>query len=74
MLLFYTDGVTEAQTADGIMYGEERLAAWNAGQEDRDPERICQGPLREVEAYARGAPQFDDITLLAFRVNVIREG
>jgi len=71
MLLFYTDGVTEAQTADGILYGEEKLAAWNAGQEDRDPERMCHCLLRDVEAFAQGAPQFDDITLVAFRVNDI---
>ncbi|HAJ28247.1 MAG TPA: hypothetical protein DCG53_13560 [Syntrophus sp. (in: bacteria)] len=72
MLLFYTDGVTEAQTAEGIMYSEERLAVWNAGQEDRDPERMCHSLLIDVEAFAKGAPQFDDITLLAFRVNNMR--
>jgi len=71
ILLFYTDGVTEAQTANGILYGEEKLAAWNADQEDRDPERMCHCLLRDVEAFAQGAPQFDDITLLAFRVNDI---
>jgi len=69
MLLFYTDGVTEAQTKEGTLYGEERLAAWNAGQEDRDPERMCHCLLSDVESFAQGAPQFDDITLLAFRVN-----
>jgi sigma-B regulation protein RsbU (phosphoserine phosphatase) len=73
MLLFYTDGVTEAQTVDGMLFGEERLAAWNAGQEDRDPERMCHSLLRDVEAFAQGAPQFDDITLLAFRVNDMGE-
>lgn len=71
MLLFYTDGVTEAQTAEGILYSDERLVVWNAGQEDRDPERVCHCLLRDVEAFAQGAPQFDDITLLAFRVNDI---
>jgi serine phosphatase RsbU (regulator of sigma subunit) len=69
MLLFYTDGVTEAQTEEGNLYGEERLTAWNAGQEDRDLERMCHCLLRDVETFAQGAPQFDDITLLAFRVN-----
>ncbi len=69
MLLFYTDGVTDAQTIAGILYGDERLAAWNAAQEDWDPERMCHGLLRDVEAFVQGAPQFDDIALLAFRVN-----
>jgi sigma-B regulation protein RsbU (phosphoserine phosphatase) len=73
MLLFYTDGVTEAQTAAGLIFGEDRLAAWNGGQEDRDPERMCHSLLRDVEAFAQGAPQFDDITMLAFRVNDIRD-
>jgi serine phosphatase RsbU (regulator of sigma subunit) len=54
------------------MYSEERLAVWNAGQEDRDPERMCHSLLIDVEAFAKGAPQFDDITLLAFRVNNMR--
>jgi sigma-B regulation protein RsbU (phosphoserine phosphatase) len=63
-LFFYTDGVTEAASAGGDLYGEKRL---------QDVLRASEGPasarvsavVRSVDAFAAGAPQADDITVLA---------
>jgi len=63
-LVLYTDGVTEAFNAGNEPYGEERLVAeirdHPAGTAASLIERICQS----VTAFADGAPQSDDITLI----------
>jgi serine phosphatase RsbU (regulator of sigma subunit) len=68
-LVFYTDGVTEAQNAAGEMYGEERLydlvqglPAHLTARETAD--RILAG----VRAFLDGVEAGDDITLLVVRV------
>lgn len=63
-LVLYTDGVTEAFNAANEPYGEERLVAeirgHGAGAAMGLIERICHS----VTAFAGGAPQSDDITLI----------
>lgn len=70
-ILLYTDGVTEAMDPDRRLFGEEqlrdlaaRLAAPPAGSDAR---RLCEGLAAEVHAFARGAEQSDDITMLVLR-------
>lgn len=57
-LLLYTDGVTEAQTADGQLFGEDALV--QALQAD-GPSPV-PGVVAAVRAFEAGAPQADDIT------------
>ncbi|HPC31573.1 MAG TPA: SpoIIE family protein phosphatase [Syntrophales bacterium] len=71
-LVFYTDGITEAQTTDGSFYGEKRLVDWFDGQRERHPDRLCLELIKDVQEFCRDAPQYDDITILAFRVNELR--
>jgi len=63
-LILYTDGVTEAFNAANEPYGEERLVAeihdHGAATAASLMERICHS----VTAFAGGAPQSDDITLI----------
>ena len=66
-LFLYTDGVTEATNAADELYGENRLrdilnAAPYAAARD-----ICAAVKADVDAFVGEAPQFDDITTLAFR-------
>jgi len=35
---------------------------------------LCRDLLADVREFCREAPQYDDITLLAFRVNELRTG
>lgn len=62
--LLYTDGVTEARSAAGEEFGEERLLCASHGP---SAESLAHNVLRSVEEFAAGAPQHDDITLLAAR-------
>jgi serine phosphatase RsbU (regulator of sigma subunit)/CHASE2 domain-containing sensor protein len=64
-LVLVTDGVTEAQTADGALYGRARTRAAAAGG-GRAAE-ITEALLRSVRAFEAGAEPSDDLTVLAFR-------
>jgi sigma-B regulation protein RsbU (phosphoserine phosphatase) len=64
-LIFYTDGVTEARNPDGDLYGPERLHAVaqnNAGS----VEDVGLAILADVQRFAAGRPQSDDLTLVCF--------
>jgi serine phosphatase RsbU (regulator of sigma subunit) len=66
-LLVYTDGVTEAESPDGGMFGEERLIELLGGSRGSDAEAIVDGAVAALDEFARGHPQSDDLTLLALR-------
>jgi len=61
-LLFYTDGVTETQGANG-MFGQERLVSMMM-RGDRRGRELLDGILKEVEAFSGSSTHQDDITLL----------
>lgn len=64
-LLAYTDGVSEAFDADNQAYGDDRiLAAVRPGYSAQDQ---CKQLIADVHRFAGGAPQSDDITVLAIR-------
>jgi sigma-B regulation protein RsbU (phosphoserine phosphatase) len=67
-LLLYTDGVTEAFNTAEECYGTQRLLADLASLEDRSAVGLTTGLLDKVRAFARPAPQSDDIAILALRV------
>jgi sigma-B regulation protein RsbU (phosphoserine phosphatase) len=66
LLLAYTDGVTEARSAAGGFYGDERLRALVCGRTFAAAE-LADAIEEDVRAFAAGAEQSDDITLLVAR-------
>lgn len=70
-VFLYTDGITEALDPTGRLYSEARLKAFFNESEPED------GPLDEqlallrqdIAAFAGGAEQADDITMLLLRIN-----
>lgn len=62
-LIFYTDGLTEAQAPDGSFYGEDRLAAL-LGLPSED---LQASILADAVAFAQGRSFADDLTLLILR-------
>ena len=68
--LLYTDGVTEAMSVDGELYGEERLAALVDENFTSHPRSLVNCVRRELVSYTRGAEQSDDITMLALEYGV----
>jgi phosphoserine phosphatase RsbU/P len=66
-LLLYTDGVTEAADPAQAFFGEERLNACFAEGAGNTAAESVDRLLGQVRAFAAGAAQSDDITILALR-------
>ena len=63
----YTDGVTEATDSRKELFGEERLLDALNRHRDDPPEKLLPEIRADVDAFVGDAPQFDDITMMAFR-------
>ncbi len=66
-LLLYTDGITEARSANQEEYGERRLAECLARCTEVSLPALLQSSLEKLTAFRAGAPLHDDLTLLAIR-------
>jgi phosphoserine phosphatase RsbU/P len=64
-LLLYTDGVTEAMDSRERLYSDQRLAEFLASNRGSAPRQIIGDLIGDVRQFAGGAPQSDDITVLA---------
>lgn len=71
--LLYTDGVTEAMSKDDEQYGEDRLESAANANAAACPEDLVKAVRSDVAAFARGAEQSDDITVLSLEVGVRAE-
>ena len=69
VIFLYTDGVTEANNASEELYGTERLKELLDSNTDKDAEHICEVVKVDVDSFADGVEQFDDITMLCIRYN-----
>jgi len=67
--VLFSDGVSEAMDNDDGFYGEDRLLAALAACNGAAPQDIVARVLADVRAFAAGAKQSDDITVLAARFN-----
>ncbi len=66
-LVLYTDGVTEAMDAHHEEFEEKRLQACLENAGDLSVEALTCRVFDEVKAFAAGARQNDDITVLTLR-------
>nr|WP_283254803.1 SpoIIE family protein phosphatase [Luteimonas galliterrae] len=66
-LVAYTDGITEAFDAQQQAFGSERLL--QHVRECTDPARLCACVVAAAHAFAGGAPQSDDLTVLALSLS-----
>jgi sigma-B regulation protein RsbU (phosphoserine phosphatase) len=66
-IVLYTDGVTEAAAVSDEMFGQQRLEDFLSSHRDADCRFLVDTLLEAVQNFARGAPQADDITVLAVR-------
>ena len=65
LFLFYSDGVTEAQDADGTQFGAERLRALVERHPGLGPEAIVQTIRDAVVAFSGSERMADDLTCVA---------
>jgi sigma-B regulation protein RsbU (phosphoserine phosphatase) len=63
-LVAFSDGITEAMDPAGELYGDERLHAALRAHAALAGDGLVAAIIDDVDAYAAGAPQADDLTLL----------
>ncbi|MGR9046843.1 MAG: SpoIIE family protein phosphatase [Gammaproteobacteria bacterium] len=74
VLFLYTDGVTEAKNPEDALYGEERLLKAMQTAPQGDLANMIHYISSEVAHHAGGAPQSDDITMLAIKMKTNNAG
>jgi serine phosphatase RsbU (regulator of sigma subunit) len=67
VLVLFTDGVTEAVNNSGALFGDKRLLETFRAHAVKSSSEIVTNVVAAVNDYASGAPQEDDITVLALR-------
>ncbi len=68
VLLTYTDGISEAMTADDEEWGEERMFEAARAARDGSAEEILQAIFQAADQFTAEAPQHDDMTLLIMKL------
>ncbi|MBQ0101242.1 MAG: SpoIIE family protein phosphatase [Firmicutes bacterium] len=63
-IYLYTDGVTEATSADKQFYGEDRLLRCINALKDCGPVDMLHGIKKDIDSFVGDAEQFDDITMV----------
>jgi serine phosphatase RsbU (regulator of sigma subunit) len=69
ILLAFTDGISEAMNAAEDEWGEERMIAEAKAHADLNAEELLQRLFRAADAFAAGASQHDDMTLVVLRLS-----
>ena len=64
----YTDGIPEAINEKNEEFGLERLQKVLNEAKDDSVRLLCRKVRMAVKIHAGNAPQFDDITMLAFKM------
>ncbi|MBC3889687.1 SpoIIE family protein phosphatase [Acetobacterium paludosum] len=68
IIYLYTDGIPEANNPETEFYGENRLTTLIGLKEEHDIKLLCASILDDVDKFTATAPQFDDITMLGFKL------
>jgi len=67
VLALLSDGIYEYANPSGELFGEARVAEVLKQHRQDSPERLADELLRAVQAFAQGAPQDDDITIVLLK-------
>jgi serine phosphatase RsbU (regulator of sigma subunit)/transposase len=73
MLVIYTDGITEAMNPEREQFGEARLLMAIKKHGHRTAQEFSDALNQEIHEFTGGAPQNDDITLVAIKEKVFGE-
>jgi serine/threonine protein phosphatase PrpC len=68
VLVFFTDGITEAMNTDADLFGETRLVSLVEQHGDAPTEVLRERIFREIEAFVGQADQHDDMTMILVRI------
>ena len=68
-LYLYTDGVTEAMNLEEELFTDQRLKEALNRHRELELKELLASMKQEIDQFANGAKQADDITMLALRIN-----
>ncbi len=67
LLVFYTDGVSEAMNAEGQLFGEDGLRTAIPADRDAKAQGVLQAIIEAVNSFTGDVPQSDDFTLFVVK-------
>ncbi len=67
VIVYYTDGLTDAENATGENFGEGRLVEVLSSCGHLTAAEILEALVNEVDGFCGGVPAFDDLTLCVVR-------
>jgi phosphoserine phosphatase RsbU/P len=68
VLIAFTDGISEAMTADLEEWGEDRLVEIARMNTDRSAQEIVTAVVASADRFTAGAPQNDDLSVVVLKV------
>ncbi|MGF7181251.1 SpoIIE family protein phosphatase [Tunturiibacter psychrotolerans] len=68
ILLAFTDGISEAMNSSEDEWGEDRMIAEAQAHAHLNAKELLQHLFRAADAFAAGAPQHDDMTIVVLRL------
>jgi PAS domain S-box-containing protein len=68
LLLFFSDGISEARSAAGELFGVERLVDYVRINRDLEPEALVDAIRKAVIAFSESEQLTDDLTCVAIKV------
>jgi sigma-B regulation protein RsbU (phosphoserine phosphatase) len=68
ILVFYTDGITEAMNPESDLFGDARLGRLVAEHGHLDTADLRERILREIEMFVGAADQHDDMTMILIKI------
>lgn len=73
-LFLYTDGVTEAESVDKVLYSDERLLELLANCRNEHVDEVVEKVLEDIASHSAGAEQSDDITVMCINYKQMNDG
>jgi sigma-B regulation protein RsbU (phosphoserine phosphatase) len=74
VLVLYSDGLTDAVSANGEMYDRERLQSLLERISHLPLDALCRSVFEQLKEHQGAAEQYDDMTLLVVGVEEPRPG
>jgi phosphoserine phosphatase RsbU/P len=71
VIVFYTDGITEAMNAASDLFGESRLSRIVEEHGHLESGELRERILREIEAFVGSADQHDDMTMILIKIDQV---
>jgi serine phosphatase RsbU (regulator of sigma subunit) len=71
VIVFYTDGITEAMNPASDLFGDSRLSRLVEEHGHLESNELRERILREIEAFVGSADQHDDMTMILIKVERI---